>query len=200
MGEEAGEPVLGDLDKAPVLATPEELNDFKNKVITKVRSSRRRKVRKDPDTGVETRYAWWRPKHNTFVYVDIGAMQEPEAIKMLVELKLGHVQGIDTRIHKHYRYFPGVGVSEYDEELAEYYQNRRLIGEEAQRLLEKMPEITDAELEEEKKAMIEHAKNFGKDKYKGMDYPELTKDQIDEVEALLDTCSEFTEVEAPQFV
>lgn len=181
-----------DLDQAPQPTTPEELKGFKDLIFAKVKTSGKSVKYKDSLTQVDKISAKWEPAANVQVHADIGGPHEPELVEILMNENLGRVNGIDTQIRKHYRYFPNAGISEYEEELVEYYNGKRLIGEEIQRAKEKLQEADDETLSEEARRMIEHARDFS-NMYRGSAIPSMDKSNLAEVTTVLNQCGPSSE-------
>jgi hypothetical protein len=192
-----GEPNLSPLDQAPQPATPEELKEFHELVMDKVSRAGMAGEHPDPITGEESTHAMWVLGENLAVHAQIGATHEPEAVEILVVESFGLVNDIDTEIQKHFRYFPNAEVSEFNEELVERNsEGRRLIGEELQRALELLPEVSQEELDEAKRLAIEHARKF-MNEHGASNLPPLDKYNLDEVKAVLDRCNRFSERRSP---
>lgn len=187
------------LDQAPQPVSPEKLKGFKDLVFAKVAESSKAVKYKDPLTEVDKTAAKWLPAENIQVHADIGTTHEPDYVEVLVNENLGRVGGIDTQIRKHYRFFPEAGISEYDEELVEYFNGKRLIGEEIQRAKEQMPEVDEETLDEEAKKMIEHARDFSQ-RYRGSGIPPMDKSNLNEAVAMLNRCDSSNEAPSPSFV
>lgn len=191
------------LDQAPQPATPEELEGFKDLVISKVKGSDKAVVYKDPITDIDAIASKWVPEESIDVHAEISPATSPASIDILVTEQFGQVQGIDTVLIKHFRYFPNTGGSEYDEEPVEFYKGKRLFGEELQRAreiaLKEMENIDEDSLDEDKKHMIEHAREF-RQKFSGSTAPPLDRSHLQEITSLLNQCDSSNEDRAPTFV
>ncbi|MGH3631804.1 MAG: hypothetical protein ACRDRL_30745 [Sciscionella sp.] len=191
-------PETKNLDQAPQPATPEELKVFKDLVIDKIKASGKAVDYKDPVTEAQTTTAKWTPEQNIDVHADIGGTHDPEHTEVLVINHVGRVGEIDAVITKHFRYFPLTETSEYEEEFVEYYKGKRLIGEDVQRAWESMPEIDLDSLDEEKKRMIEHAREQSH-LYRGSNLPPMDTGNLDEVTAILSQCDPSNAAPPPVF-
>jgi hypothetical protein len=188
------------LDQAPEPASPEELEQFKILVHTKVHTSGKAVKYHDPIAeDVEIITAMWTPALNMEVHADIGTTHEPDYVDILINENFGRVKGIDTAIRKHFRFFPIAGVSEQELELVESHDGKRLMSEEVVRAIQAMEEADEQTLDEEKQRMIEDARDKSKT-YKGMGIPPIDKSSLSEVIAILARCNPSNAETPPQIV